>query len=104
MGMRLDERRMRKVGVPAGERWTCRAWCRGCLVRIYVVENLPESSKESVDRLLDWLRENVRREHNRENPACRGFMLRRTWEKSEPPAPVVPKLPRLVRAMIRRSA
>jgi len=74
-----------------GDRWTCRAYCRGCGVRVYSVQGLPECSRPDVERLLVWIRANTRRAHCRANPDCRGFVLRWDWERFVPTPPKLPK-------------
>lgn len=68
----------------AGARWTCRAYCQGCGVRVYLVERLPENSKADVERLLGWIRANTRAEHRRAHPGCPRFRIRWTWEPWAP--------------------
>jgi hypothetical protein len=83
--MVLKERLLRRIGVPKGERLTCRAWCQGCGLAIYAVEGLPEGSRGEVERLLSWMRENTGKEHRRTR-GCRGFKLRWEWERFAPRA------------------
>lgn len=60
-----------------GERVSCRAYCQSCGLKIYAVEGLPEGSKAEVERLLVWMRANMKGQHQLRG--CKELRMRWEW-------------------------